>query len=99
MSSPLPKHLRLLRDRVRTLINKLDALERMEFAAELGALASEQKRNVAYAVIEREMIACADVIGVAPSEKVMLTDIIARLRAENQRLTEANVMLMQGRAA
>ena len=95
----LPIHLRRLRDRLRTCINALDTLERFEFAAEHGMVYSEEKRENAYKTIERTVIDAADTIGVSPSEKVWLTDIIARLRAENHRLTEANVMLMQGRVA
>lgn len=95
----LPKHLRILRDRLRTAINRLDALERMDFAEELGAKVSEEKRSIGYAVVERDIIACADAIGIVPSEKQMLADIIARHREEIQRLTAANVRLVEGRAA
>ncbi len=93
MSQGLPRHLRVLRDRINTAKNALDALERFEFASEWGAVHSEQKREAAIKSIESSVIAAADAIGCQPSEKRMFSGIIRRLQEDNQRLSEANAKL------
>lgn len=95
----LPRHMRVLRDRINTAKNAIDALERFEFAHEWGAVYSEQKRDQAIRNVERAVLEAADAIGVKPSDAVFYRDIIDRLQEENRRLTEANVIAMQGRAA
>jgi hypothetical protein len=95
----LPRHLRVLRDRINTAKNAIDALERFEFAHEWGAVYAEEKRENAMKNIERAVLAAADAIGVYPSEAMAYRDQIVRLQEENRRLTEANVIAMQGRAA
>jgi len=95
----LPRHMRVLRDRINTAKNAIDALERFEFAHEWGAVYAEEKRENAMKNIERAVLAAADAIGVYPSEAMAYRDQIVRLQAENRRLTDANVIAMQGRAA
>jgi adenylosuccinate lyase len=99
MSQGLPRHLRILRDRIITAKNALDALERFEFASEWGATYSEEKKRNAMNNVERAVLAAADAIGVHPSEAMAYRDIITRLQDENRRLTAANVDLLHGRAA
>jgi hypothetical protein len=89
----------VLRDRINTAKNAIDALERFEFAHEWGAVYAEEKRENAMKNIERAVLAAADAIGVYPSEAMAYRDQIVRLQEENRRLTEANVIAMQGRAA
>jgi len=89
----------VLRDRINTAKNAIDALERFEFAHEWGAVYAEEKRENAMKNIERAVLAAADAIGVYPSEAMAYRDQIVRLQAENRRLTDANVIAMQGRAA
>ena len=95
----LPRHMRVLRDRINTAKNAIDALERFEFAHEWGAVYAEEKRENAMKNIERAVLAAADAIGVYPSEAMAYRDQIVRLQEENRRLTEANVIAMQGMAA
>lgn len=99
MSQGLPRHLRILRDRINSAKNAIDALERFEFASEWGATYSEEKRENAMKNVERAILQAADAIGVHPSEAMAYRDQIVRLQAENQRLTAANVALAQGRGA
>lgn len=87
MSDGLPKHLRILRDRLRTAINALDTYERLEIAAAWGAESSDKKRENALKRIEACVIDAADAIGCRPSEQQFLTDIISRQRTELARLT------------
>lgn len=96
MSQGLPKYLRVLRDRIHSCKNALDALERFEFASEWGAVYSEQKREAAIKTVEKAVLDAADAIGVKPSEVEFYRGIIARLQDENQRLTETNVRLLEG---
>jgi hypothetical protein len=91
--------MRVLRDRINTAKNAIDALERFEFAHEWGAVYAEEKRENAMKNIERAVLAAADAIGVYPSEAMAYRDQIVRLQEENRRLTEANVIAMQGMAA
>lgn len=93
MSTGLPRYLRVLRDRLRTATNALDTFERLEVAAAWGAPASDAKRQSAMRTIEQCVIDAADAIGCQPSEKWMFSEIIRRLREENQRLSEANATL------
>lgn len=95
MTQGLPRHLRILRDRINTAKNALDALERFEFAHEWGAVYSEQKREQAIRHVERAVLDAADAIGVKPTDAQFYRDIIDRLQEENRRLTEANVIAMQ----
>lgn len=87
MSDGLPKHLRILRDRLRTAINALDTYERLEIAAAWGAESSDKKRESALKRIESSVIYAADAIGCRPSEAQLLHDIIAALREELARGT------------
>lgn len=87
MSDGLPKHLRILRDRLRTAINALDTYERLEIASAWGAESSDKKRQNALKRIESSVIDAADAIGCRPSEAQLLQDIIAKQRAELARLT------------
>ena len=91
MADGLPRHLRILRDRLRTALNALDTYERLEIAAAWGADASDRKREGALKRIEQGVIDAADAIGVQPSEKRFYADMITRLQEENVRLTQANV--------
>ena len=96
MADGLPRHLRILRDRLRTALNALDTYERLEIAAAWGADASDRKREGALKRIEQGVIDAADAIGVQPTEKQMLAGIITRQRDEIERLTAANVRLLEG---
>lgn len=87
MSDGLPKHLRILRDRLRTALNALDTYERLEIASAWGAPTSDKKREGALKRIESSVIDAADAIGCLPSEQQFLTDIIFRQRTELARLT------------
>ncbi len=95
----LPPYLRRLRDRLRTATNHLDTLERLEIAQAWGAANSDEKRAHAYKTIEKCVLDAAEIIGVQPSEKQLYHDIISRLREENDRLTAANVVARENRAA
>lgn len=95
----LPRYLRVLRDRLRTAVNALDTYERLEIAAAWGADASDKKREAALKTIERTVLDAADAIGVKPSDQMFYRDCITRLQEENQRLTAANVRLIEGKAA
>jgi hypothetical protein len=91
MSDGLPKHLRILRDRLRTALNALDTYERLEIASAWGADASDRKREIALQRIESAVISAADAIGCHPSEKQFLHDIITKHRAELARYTKETV--------
>ena len=91
MADGLPRHLRILRDRLRTALNALDTYERLEIAAAWGADASDRKREGALKRIEQGVIDAADAIGVQPSEKRFYADMITRLQEENARLTQMSV--------
>lgn len=94
MSQGLPRYLRILRDRIHSAKNALDALERFEFASEWGASYSEQKREAAIKNVERAVLDAADAIGVKPKDAEFYRLIIERLKEENARLTEMNIQLL-----
>ncbi len=95
MSQGLPRHMRILRDRINSAKNAIDALERFEFASEWGATYSEEKRENAMKNVERAILQAADAIGVYPSEAMAYRDQIMRLQEENRRLTETNIRMME----
>ena len=113
MSQGLPKHLRVLRDRVLTTKNALDALERLEFASEWGAVHSPQKKDAAYKKVEDAAQDIADAIGVQPEALARLEKayeklkafsegqaaIIARRDEQIAQLTQANANYYGGRSA
>lgn len=96
MTTGLPPYLRKLRDRLRSALNHLDALERLEVQHAWG---KHEPERMAKAVenIEACVLLAADLIGVKPKDVQFYRDIIARLQAENQRLTAANVAIVQRR--
>lgn len=98
MTPGLPPYLRKLRDRLRSALNHLDALERLEVQHAWGR---HEPERMAKAInnIEQCVLLAADLIGVRPKEVQFYRDIIARLQDENQRLTEANVARVQRRDA
>jgi hypothetical protein len=54
----------VLRSRLHTAINALDALERFEFAEEFGMSHSPQKREAAINTIEQAVLHAAEAIGI-----------------------------------
>lgn len=93
MSTGLPPYLRRVRDRLRSALNHLDTLERLEIAHAWGQ-SNPERMEKALENIEQCVILAADTIGIKPKDTQFYRDIITRLQEENQRLTAANVRLL-----
>lgn len=64
-----------------------------------GSRARRVRRNKALKNIENRMQQACGRLGLLPSERWALQEQIARLQADNQRLTAANVAALEGRKA
>lgn len=91
----MPKSLRVLRDRLRSAVNALDTYERLTLAGAWGVEAGDRRPDDALRIIEKAILSAADVIGVKSVERQMYHDLVASLRAENERLTTMNTTLLQ----
>jgi len=94
MSTGLPPYLRRVRDRLRTAINHLDTLERLEISHAWGR-SNPERMEKAIENIEQCVILAADTIGIKPKDAQFYRDIITRLQEENQRLSETNARLLE----
>ncbi len=88
MSDELPKILRQMEVQCYTVLKAIQ-----EYRIE----PSEKRRDQAVHRIERSCLQIAQTIGVMPDEKRLYIDIIDRCREEVDRLTQANVRLLEGR--
>lgn len=88
MSDELPKILRQMEVQCYTILKAI-----MEYRIE----PEERRRDQAVHRIERSCLQIAQTIGVMPDEKRLYIDIIDRCREEVDRLTQANVRLLEGR--
>ena len=86
MIDPLPRDLRLVRDRVRACANAFDLLERALIAREWNLKTDADRVDAAYAKIERTLVEAADLIGIQPKERMALVNQITKLQAENAHL-------------
>jgi hypothetical protein len=85
----LPRDYRVLRDRLRTAVNALDTLERLEIAGAWGAEASNKKRHAARKTIDQCITDAVNALGIRPDEQKLLSDVIQRQQDEIKRLTDA----------
>ena len=98
MIDPLPRDLRLVRDRVRACANAFDLLERALIAREWNLKTDADRVDAAYAKIERTLVEAADLIGIQPKERMALVNQITKLQAENARLTTNRPASMEAAA-
>lgn len=98
MRESLPEILRHLRNDCGSILNAIAEYERLTFREQWGAMRRDTQDR-ALKDIERRAQALCDRLGMLPAERWALQDQIQELRRENARLANANVELMQGRAA
>jgi hypothetical protein len=112
VTSYLPALLSILPD-LHTALHEIGAYHQACARLEWNGADTSKKQRTAFENVKRRVLAAANRLDLLPEERANLVkqlkhartenaglkDTVARLQEENRRLTEANVIAMQGRAA